>query len=492
MDVKTLWNKVMYGNVEKNFYGYHNNLINSINKKTTRLLYMLAFIFCAFLSLIYLIPGETDDIAVFYVSFTFLYGVVCIVAYFILNKYPRSVHILFWIFEVFCLINVIYVSIIQTPDQIAVTYFFIVLILPMAYICKPWQSIVEVIIAYITFIICDLIVRRDYPEIVRTDTINSILFMAITFAAIIYIRNLHVSALNASILFKKEAQIDKLTNMYNKSAMEQYSKEVLFGNHGNLGLVIIDIDDFKLVNDRWGHNQGDRFLGQVARILNKNFEGVGILGRIGGDEFMVLLENIYDNDIIISKVNNALDAISKSFSDYSTEKITCSCGIAFLAKNENISFEEFYKEADRALYLAKDRGKNQCVVYKPFDDKNKHPLLLVISKDETEEAVINNFLRDQYNLLFASDDLLVKNKIEEFKANLRGIVVVYNKDMMSQENFKNKIAGLKKEKLSIVVLSEDSSIESECLKMGVDEFIVTPTKKEIVLLRVQNSLRKRD
>ena len=170
MDVKTLWNKVMYGNVEKNFYGYHNNLINSINKKTTRLLYMLAFIFCAFLSLIYLIPGETDDIAVFYVSFTFLYGVVCIVAYFILNKYPRSVHILFWIFEVFCLINVIYVSIIQTPDQIAVTYFFIVLILPMAYICKPWQSIVEVIIAYITFIICDLIVRRDYPEIVRTDT----------------------------------------------------------------------------------------------------------------------------------------------------------------------------------------------------------------------------------------------------------------------------------------------------------------------------------
>ena len=492
MDAKTIFHKLIYGNVDKDFYGHHNELINSINKKTTRILYVLAFIFCGILSLVYLVPHTqaADKIAVLYVGYTFIYGVVCLFAYFFLNKYPRSIHILFWVFELVSLANLLHVSIFNDPNATAITVFFIVLILPMVYICNPWQSLLEVSFAYIMFIIFDILWKRNYPEVLRADLINSVLFYAITICAVIYIRNLHVSALNASILFKKEAQFDKLTNMYNKSSIESYSKEVLSGNHGNLGLVIIDIDDFKLVNDRWGHNQGDRFLSQVARTLNKNFEGIGILGRIGGDEFMVLLENIYDNDIIVEKVNNALDSISKIFSEYSTEKITCSCGIAFLKNNETIDFDEFYKEADRALYLAKDRGKNQCVVYKPFDDKNKHPLIITISPDETCEAVMNEFLRDDFNLLFAHEERRAVEKINEFKSNLRGIIVRFDNKYMPSEIFLNKLAGLSKYNVPIIVVSDDDSIESESFKLGAKEFIKLPTKKDVVLLRVKNALGK--
>jgi diguanylate cyclase (GGDEF)-like protein len=493
MDLNSIWKRIIYGNVDKEFYGYHNDLIIKINKKTTKLLYILAFIFCAILSLVYLIPHtkEADRNAILYVIFTFLYGLICILAYFCVNKYKKSVHILFWIFELICLINVLFISVYFIPNEKAVVIYFIVMILPMVYICKPWQSLLEVMIAYAIFLSFDAYWKRDYPLVFNADLINSCLFIAITVFATIYIRNLHVSALHASILFKKEAQIDKLTNMFNKSAIEAYSKEVLKDKHGNLGLVIIDIDDFKFVNDRWGHNQGDRFLSQVARTLNKSFEGSGILGRIGGDEFMILLENIYDNDIIISKVKNSLETISKSFSDYSSEKITCSCGIAFLKDSETIDFDEFYKEADRALYLAKDRGKNQCVVYKPFDDKNKHPLILAIMPDETSEAIVNEFLRDDYNLIFANDEKAILEKIEDFKVNLRGFIIKYDKDLISEEIFKNKVAGLSKYNIPLIVISNETEIESECLKLGATEFIHTPSRKDVVLLRVKNALRKR-
>ncbi|MEG0457720.1 MAG: sensor domain-containing diguanylate cyclase, partial [Oscillospiraceae bacterium] len=170
---------------------------------------------------------------------------------------------------------------------------------------------------------------------------------------------------NESLRLIKEAQIDSLTQVYNKMTAEtlikNYFKEMT--NEELCALLILDADYFKKINDENGHYFGDLFIKEAAKAIKSTVKDIDIVGRMGGDEFIILLKNIFINDYSWQKAEEILKAFRKIRVKTSTGQIlqqreySCSIGIA-IYNDKSITFEEIYKKADSALYKAKEKGRN--------------------------------------------------------------------------------------------------------------------------------------
>lgn len=157
------------------------------------------------------------------------------------------------------------------------------------------------------------------------------------------------------------AQMDKMTMVYNRATTMDKIKQALLDDAGNQHvLFMIDVDNFKNLNDTLGHQSGDDFLIALANEIKKNFRERDIVGRIGGDEFFVLMRNIADVSIIAKKAQDLINGIQSISFDYTDLHISGSIGVSLYPDNGK-TLDELYAKADSALYDAKNKGKNQYV-----------------------------------------------------------------------------------------------------------------------------------
>ena len=166
----------------------------------------------------------------------------------------------------------------------------------------------------------------------------------------------------------KRAQRDPLTGLYNKKTtqdlIEKYLEEN--GEENYSGLLIMDVDYFKQVNDTYGHLVGDKVLKTFGRLLYKQFREQDIVGRIGGDEFMVLIRGIDNMDIAKNRVKKLIEEVrALKMPELDGNGITISVGLAF-APDDGTNFLELYRYADTALYQIKQDGRNGYAVYKKY------------------------------------------------------------------------------------------------------------------------------
>ncbi|MBO5228913.1 MAG: GGDEF domain-containing protein [Lachnospiraceae bacterium] len=166
-----------------------------------------------------------------------------------------------------------------------------------------------------------------------------------------------------------EAGKDPATGLLNKRAAKEFSKDLLSDGSGSRRyMLVIDVDDFKNFNDSYGHIFGDDVILKVSRVLANTVNLRGIVGRIGGDEFYVLTENIdSEKDLRV-----LLKTISKNlFYAYENEKegvhISTSIGVSCYP-DDGTTYDELFKKADKALYIAKEKGKSRFIIY----DEEKH------------------------------------------------------------------------------------------------------------------------
>ncbi|MBN1303956.1 MAG: diguanylate cyclase [Anaerolineales bacterium] len=165
---------------------------------------------------------------------------------------------------------------------------------------------------------------------------------------------------------KELATLDPLTNLYNRRYFADLAnKEIERANryHIHLSLIMIDIDYFKPINDKYGHAVGDQVLKLIAETLNKSIRCTDILARYGGEEFLLLLPETppqeaaqIANRLCKSLSNTALETGSDSIS------ITISAGVA--GTKGGMSLNEMLDHADKALYVAKETGRNRAVLWK--------------------------------------------------------------------------------------------------------------------------------
>lgn len=204
---------------------------------------------------------------------------------------------------------------------------------------------------------------------------------------------------SATGLYNKKTVTDKIIDKFNQLKNEK------LGQGRNVYLLVLDIDNFKQVNDTYGHYFGDEVILHFARRLNSMAEGKGFVGRIGGDEFMVFLDNIKDEEelrIMLKSMRLRLKLELKEINpDYlfSSSIGICKYGV------DGYDFETLFKISDACLYIAKDKGKDRFIIY----DVAKHGNLL--ENETIKVARGNDFLKpiDKYEL--ATKLILKANKL---------------------------------------------------------------------------------
>ena len=185
-------------------------------------------------------------------------------------------------------------------------------------------------------------------------------FLAIVCVMLVYI-GIFVTRRNLQL--KHAAQTDALTGAYNKKNTEEKINQLLHNltDKGRHAFLIIDIDNFKHINDTYGHAVGDSVLKEFGKLLQNYFRENDIIGRIGGDEFVVLMQGIQKISVAEERAGMlGKEVNSHSFPGY-PERLSISIGIA-LSPDCGKTYMDLYQCADHALYEVKHSGKNSCGV----------------------------------------------------------------------------------------------------------------------------------
>ena len=168
-----------------------------------------------------------------------------------------------------------------------------------------------------------------------------------------------------SVRLKNENIRDPLTGLYNRRFLETYIKDIKPDEP--ITFFMIDVDNFKNINDKWGHPTGDKTLKSLARLLQDKVQIIGngqtdVVVRWGGEEFVVLFRNFTDRKITQERAEQIRKAFADSFIVEGGEKIktTLSVGIAYRKPQE--TSDNLLKRADAALYEAKRTGRNRIVI----------------------------------------------------------------------------------------------------------------------------------
>ncbi|MEG1870293.1 MAG: diguanylate cyclase, partial [Oscillospiraceae bacterium] len=159
-----------------------------------------------------------------------------------------------------------------------------------------------------------------------------------------------------------QIKTDLMTGLINRISAEKMISRRLSSAKDTCVMVMLDIDNFKQINDTRGHDYGDKVICAVADKLRLHFRKEDIIARMGGDEFAVFIGDISDEKLVEKKAHDLCTSISEIEIDGENSEITCSVGIAISSEQEH-SFEILYKNADKALYNAKCRGRNVVSIY---------------------------------------------------------------------------------------------------------------------------------
>ena len=224
-----------------------------------------------------------------------------------------------------------------------------------------------------------------------------------------YVTGTIASVVNNSTLGVENTYVrtykDPMTGVLNKASIIRFIKTRMANitQGESIVIAILDLDNFKLVNDTFGHLYGDKIIIRFANIISKCIGTRGIIGRFGGDEFMILLENIKDELDLRSVLRSIRTSVEMEFKDIGDNiSLTTSIGAATYPKDAK-DYDELFTKTDYCLYLSKMRGKNRYVMF-DYMIKEHHYIAdkLMLKKDH---ATVDRFT-------FASNiiDIIVKKK----------------------------------------------------------------------------------
>ncbi|RYY76803.1 MAG: EAL domain-containing protein [Gammaproteobacteria bacterium] len=214
------------------------------------------------------------------------------------------------------------------------------------------------------------------------------------------------------------AMHDSLTGLYNRHYFEvSLEKLADEASHKNIlhGLVYLDLDHFKVVNDTFGHQKGDEVLREMSSLLGQRIREPDILCRLGGDEFAVLLQ-----DVDAQTLNNFAQEIQKIIGDFSFQlqehriNLGCSIGITLIDGSVR-SPEDHFKRADIALYVAKGRGRNLIHLYNSQDDETDELRMRINISQKIRKAISE----DRMILYFQPIYDIRKDKISYYESLVR-------------------------------------------------------------------------
>ena len=209
-----------------------------------------------------------------------------------------------------------------------------------------------------------------------------------------------------------ESSKDNGTDLINKRAITKYATELISSKPNYpVTFIIIDLDNFKYVNDTFGHMFGDDVLSKVAEILKEAVDDKGVVGRIGGDEMLIILENISSENEIRGILRTIRSNVEWAYKGKLTSLIlSCSIGCASYPKDAQ-DYESLFKIADKCLYIAKEKGKNRYIIF--------------------DKALHGNYVQGTGNIIHMEKEFSKYNKVNIIKDIMENLL--YKKTMTIDE-----------------------------------------------------------
>lgn len=199
----------------------------------------------------------------------------------------------------------------------------------------------------------------------RYDLFGSIVALACSLIIANIITMLRVRDYMLQAEYKYRSMTDGLTNILNKEAIFDALRKYFqaYNPHTTCALIIMDLDNFKTLNDTKGHAAGDVLLKEIGRLLTETFRRLDIIGRFGGDEFVILLKGTADPLLIRNKYTTIQERLKQLTQEQLDIPVTASFGSVY-AEDQTVDAHLLFQQADTALYEAKRKEKSSCVIKK--------------------------------------------------------------------------------------------------------------------------------
>ena len=289
--------------------------------------------------------------------------------------------------------------------------------------------------------------------------------------------------------YQDKLYIDPVTGVYNR----RYFEDEIRNMQNSAGVAMIDLDDFKLYNDIYGHDMGDQVLCIVADVIKNCIRKIDKLIRYGGDEFLLILSDMV-RGTLRGKLLQIQEAIENAtIPNCSRLKLTASIGGVI---SEDGQIDEAIAKADQLMYKAKDHKAQvitECdkTIFKKEKIQNK-PKILIVDNSEFNRAILKEILEETYEIIEADGGNEALHKIDEYGMKIS--LVLLDIIMPEKDGF-DVLKYMEEESLIsnipvIIISSEDSAnYIRRAYEMGVSDYINRPFDANIVYQRVSNTVK---
>lgn len=221
--------------------------------------------------------------------------------------------------------------------------------------------------------------------------------------------------------FKFKSKIDEMTGLLNKSATIKLITDALKEySNGLHALMAVDIDNFKAINDVYGHTVGDHTISIVASVMASQFEKTDIAGRIGGDEFVLFVRDIESRKYVYEKAQKIVDIISAKENMSIPEDVTISIGVVFTDGTEK-DYTELFAKADEALYESKMQESRYREYGVKLDGRKASKTIPVITRSRNVISIIEFVHESSYDIRKIDN----VNDFEELISGVKNIPCIY-------------------------------------------------------------------
>lgn len=297
--------------------------------------------------------------------------------------------------------------------------------------------------------------------------------------------------------YNRELYTDALTGIYNR----RYYEERIRNSNMSAGVAMIDLDDFKIYNDTFGHDAGDLVLTTVVGIIKDNVRRTDMLIRMGGDEFLLVMPDIGEQ-AFADKLNQIQEKVhSSKVPGYSQLRISVSIGGVLSGLGNTV--EQAIRKADQFMYQAKT-CKNMVVTEHDEQLKEQQESannngskaykyrILVVDDSEMNREILSEILSEEYDIIEADSGDTCIDMLRKYETGISLVlldIVMPGMDGFGVLNYMNRHHYL--EDIPVIMISSEDSVEivRRAYEMGVSDYINRPFDAGVVHRRVYNTIK---
>ncbi|MBQ5490760.1 MAG: GGDEF domain-containing protein [Treponema sp.] len=248
-----------------------------------------------------------------------------------------------------------------TDPKPAVTFMVLIVIAPFIICDEPWRIDLALLAVLGIFVWLDYMQKP--AALFQFDFLNALTFYVISVFVNTYNQVRYMKEFRTAMVIRHQRDTDFLTGVLTKRAFENYVYDCLEEDTTTGTMMIIDIDNFKSVNDSLGHAVGDQFISHTGATLLTLFRHSDKVGRFGGDEFVVFVPGFVSEEKVMEKAEEVCNRLHVTVSEeLNYDSFSVSIGATFFHGGDD--YELLFAQMDAALYEAKRSGKNCCKIFK--------------------------------------------------------------------------------------------------------------------------------